>query len=311
MKFTYIPVLIAFTMLLQSCVSLEKFKDLNEDYSLVNERNENLKEEGSNLELTNTELNENLSRLTDQINDLELDTVSLGKNYRRKDRAYNDLNSSYELLAKNNSSAMAKQAKNNRNLMERLGQLELDLQDREKAIESREQDLSKLKDLLKEKDENLSRLKSSVSDALLGFSGEGLSLNQRDGKLYVSLENSLLFASGSWKVNQKGENAIGELAKVLVKHSDLQIMIEGHTDDVPYNGSGVIKDNWDLSVMRATSIVRILNDKTGLNAKQITAAGKASFSPLVGNTSVENRAVNRRTEIILSPNVDALMNLLE
>ncbi len=311
MKFTYIPVLIAFTMLLQSCVSLEKFKDLNEDYSLVNERNENLKEEGSNLELTNTELNENLSRLTDQINDLELDTVSLGKNYRRKDRAYNDLNSSYELLAKNNSSAMAKQAKNNRNLMERLGQLELDLQDREKAIESREQDLSKLKDLLKEKDENLSRLKSSVSDALLGFSGEGLSLNQRDGKLYVSLENSLLFASGSWKVNQKGKNAIGELAKVLVKHSDLQIMIEGHTDDVPYNGSGVIKDNWDLSVMRATSIVRILNDKTGLNAKQITAAGKASFSPLVGNTSVENRAVNRRTEIILSPNVDALMNLLE
>ncbi len=311
MKFTYIPVLIAFTMLLQSCVSLEKFKDLNEDYSLVNERNENLKEEGRNLELTNTELNENLSRLTDQINDLELDTVSLGKNYRRKDRAYNDLNSSYELLAKNNSSAMAKQAKNNRNLMERLGQLELDLQDREKAIESREQDLSKLKDLLKEKDENLSRLKSSVSDALLGFSGEGLSLNQRDGKLYVSLENSLLFASGSWKVNQKGKNAIGELAKVLVKHSDLQIMIEGHTDDVPYNGSGVIKDNWDLSVMRATSIVRILNDKTGLNAKQITAAGKASFSPLVGNTSVENRAVNRRTEIILSPNVDALMNLLE
>ena len=311
MKFTYSPVLIAFTMLLQSWVSLEKFKDLNEDYSLVNERNENLKEEGRNHELTNTELNENLSRLTDQINDLELDTVSLGKNYRRKDRAYNDLNSSYELLAKNNSSAMAKQAKNNRNLMERLGQLELDLQDREKAIESREQDLSKLKDLLKEKDENLSRLKSSVSDALLGFSGEGLSLNQRDGKLYVSLENSLLFASGSWKVNQKGKNAIGELAKVLVKHSDLQIMIEGHTDDVPYNGSGVIKDNWDLSVMRATSIVRILNDKTGLNAKQITAAGKASFSPLVGNTSVENRAVNRRTEIILSPNVDALMNLLE
>jgi len=311
MKFTYIPVFIAFTMLLQSCVSLEKFKDLNEDYSLVNERNENLKEEGRNLELTNTELNESLSRLTDRINDLELDTVSLGKNYRRKDRAYNDLNSSYELLAKNNSSAMAKQAKNNRNLMERLGQLELDLQDREKAIESREQDLSKLKDLLKEKDENLSRLKSSVSDALLGFSGEGLSLNQRDGKLYVSLENSLLFASGSWKVNQKGENAIGELAKVLVKHSDLQIMIEGHTDDVPYNGSGVIKDNWDLSVMRATSIVRILNNKTGLNAKQITAAGKASFSPLVGNTSVENRAVNRRTEIILSPNVDALMNLLE
>lgn len=311
MNSIFLTTLLACSLLFNSCVSLEKYKDLNEEYSSVNKANETLKKGRRDLALRNTELNENLSSLRSRLKDLQTDTVSLGKDYRRKIRAYNDLSSSYELLAKNNSSAMEKQAKENRNLTEQLGQMELDLQEREKSIQSREQDVYKLKELLKEKDANLSRLKSSVSKALLGFSGEGLTLNQRDGKLYVSLENSLLFASGSWKVNEKGEKAIGELAKVLVKYSDLQIMIEGHTDDIPYNGSGVIKDNWDLSVMRATSIVRILNDNPGLKAKQITAAGKGSYSPLVSNSTVENRAINRRTEIILSPNIDALMHLLE
>jgi len=164
---------------------------------------------------------------------------------------------------------------------------------------------------LKQKDANLSSLKSSVANALLGFKGEGLSVEQRNGKLYVSLENSLLFASGSWKVNENGNMAITELSKVLAHQKDLQILVEGHTDNVPYNGAGLVKDNWDLSVMRATSIVKILTNNKGLNALNITAAGKGPFSPVVENNSPENRAVNRRIEIILSPNMDELMNLLE
>ena len=221
------------------------------------------------------------------------------------------MSASYELLIKNNSNTMAKQAEENRSLMERLGQMDIDLQERARAIKSREEEMLQLQQLLKEKDDNLSRLKSSVANALLGFKGEGLTVEERDGKLYVSLENSLLFPSGSWKVNDNGKKAIVELAKVLVQQSDIQIMVEGHTDDVPYKGTGLIKDNWDLSVMRATAIVRILANNKGLKANRITAAGKGSHSPLVENNSSENRAVNRRTEIILSPNMDKLMELLD
>jgi len=294
-----------------SCVSVKKFKDLDADYLSANKTNELLSQENRDLDMVNMELNENVLRLSKRASSLELDTINLGIDFRKKVRAYTDLSSSYEMLIKSNSTTMAKQAKENRSLMERLGQMDIDLQERERAILSREQDVLALENLLQLKDENLNQLKNSVASALLGFTGEGLTVEQRDGKLYVSLENSLLFASGSWTVNDMGKQAINELAKVLAKQTDLQIMVEGHTDDVPYNGSGIIKDNWDLSVMRATAIVRVLSNNKGLDAKKITAAGKGPYSPLVENNSPENRAINRRTEIILSPNMDELMNLLD
>ena len=311
MKLKHLFVFIFSVCVFQSCVSLKKFKDLDANYLSANQEKEFLRQEHRDLQLINAELNENVLRLSKRSSSLEADTIALGKDYRKKVRAYSDLSSSYELLIKNNSTTMAKQAEENRALMERLGQMDVDLQERERAIKSREQDMLELEGLLKEKDDNLSRLKSSVASALLGFKGEGLTVEQRDGKLYVSLENSLLFASGSWTVNEKGKNAINELAKVLVKQSDIQILVEGHTDDVPYKGTGLIKDNWDLSVMRATAIVRILTNNKGLKGHSITAAGKGPYSPLVENNSSENRAINRRTEIILSPNMDKLMDLLE
>lgn len=311
MKLKYLFVFIFSVSVFQSCVSIKKFKDLDADYLSANQQLEIQKQELSDFKLLSTELNENVLSLSKRASSLEADTISLGKAYRKKVRAYNDLSASYELLIKNNSNTMAKQAEENRALMERLGQMDIDLQERERAIKSREEEMLQLQQLLKEKDDNLSRLKSSVANALLGFKGEGLTVEERDGKLYVSLENSLLFPSGSWKVNDNGKKAIVELAKVLVQQSDIQIMVEGHTDDVPYKGTGLIKDNWDLSVMRATAIVRILSNNKGLKANRITAAGKGSHSPLVENNSSENRAVNRRTEIILSPNMDKLMELLD
>ena len=311
MKPKYILVVILYFLTMQSCVSLKKFKDLDANYTQLNYLKDSLNYHNSDLELVNSELNDNVFRLSLRSSSLENDTILLGKEFRRKSRAYQDLSSSYEVLMKNNSTTMAKQAKENKELMERLGQMEVDLQERELAIKSREQDVENLNNLLKQKDANLSSLKSSVANALLGFKGEGLSVEQRNGKLYVSLENSLLFASGSWKVNKNGKVAITELSKVLAHQKDLQIMVEGHTDNMPYNGAGLVKDNWDLSVMRATSIVKILTNNKGLNALNITAAGKGAFSPLVENDSPENRAINRRIEIILSPNIDELMNLLE
>ena len=311
MKLKYLFVFIFSVSTFQSCVSVKKFKDLDVDYLSANQQLEIQKQELSDFKLLSTELNENVLSLSKRASSLEADTIALGKAYRKKVRAYNDLSASYELLIKNNSTTMAKQAEENRALMERLGQMDIDLQERERAIKSREEEMLQLQQLLKEKDDNLSRLKSSVASALLGFQGEGLTVEEREGKLYVSLENSLLFPSGSWKVNEKGKKAIVELAKVLVQQPDIQIMVEGHTDDVPYKGTGLIKDNWDLSVMRATAIVRVLANNKGLKAHSITAAGKGPYSPLVENNSSESRAVNRRTEIILSPNMDKLMELLD
>ena len=311
MKLKYLFVFVFSVNAFQSCVSIKKFKDLDADYLSANQQLEIQKQELSDFKLLSTELNENVLSLSKRASSLEADTTYLGKAYRKKDRAYNDLGASYELLIKNNSNTMAKQAEENRALMERLGQMDIDLQERARAIKSREEEMLQLQQLLKEKDDNLSRLKSIVASALLGFKGEGLTVEEREGKLYVSLENSLLFPSGSWKVNENGKKAIVELAKVLVQQSDIQIMVEGHTDNVPYKGTGLIKDNWDLSVMRATAIVRILANNKGLKVNRITAAGKGSHSPLVENTSSENRAVNRRTEIILSPNMDKLMELLD
>ena len=311
MKLKYLFVFVFSVNAFQSCVSIKKFKDLDADYLSANQQLEIQKQELSDFKLLSTELNENVISLSKRASSLEADTTDLGKAYRKKHRAYNDLSASYELLIKNNSNSMAKQAEENRSLMERLGQIDIDLQERARAIKSREEEMFQLQQLLKEKDNNLSRLKSSVASALLGFKGEGLTVEEREGKLYVSLENSLLFPSGSWKVNENGKKAIVELAKVLVQQSDIQITVEGHTDNVPYKGAGLIKDNWDLSVMRATAIVRILANNKGLKVNRITAAGKGSHSPLVENTSSENRAVNRRTEIILSPNMDKLMELLD
>ena len=311
MKLKYLFVFVISFSFFQSCVSIKKFKDLDAEYLSANKQLEIYKQELSDFKLLSTELNENLLSLSKRASSLESDTIDLGKAYRKKVRAYDDLSVSYELLIKNNSNTMAKQAEENRTLMERLGQMDIDLQERARAIKSREEEMLQLQQLLKEKDYDLSRLKSSVADALLGFKGEGLTVEERDSKLYVSLENSLLFPSGSWEVNENGKKAIVELAKVLVHQSDIQITVEGHTDNVPYMGTGLIKDNWDLSVMRATAIVRILANNKGLKLNRITAAGRGSHSPLVENNSSENRAVNRRTEIILSPNMDKLMELLD
>ena len=311
MKLKYLFVFVISFSLIQSCVSIKKFKDLDAEYLSANKQLDIYKQELSDFKLLSTELNENLLSLSKRASSLESDTIDLGKAYRKKVRAYDDLSVSYELLIKNNSNTMAKQAEENRTLMERLGQMDIDLQERARAIKSREEEMLQLQQLLKEKDYDLSRLKSSVADALLGFKGEGLTVEERDSKLYVSLENSLLFPSGSWEVNENGKKAIVELAKVLVQQSDIQITVEGHTDNVPYMGTGLIKDNWDLSVMRATAIVRILANNKGLKLNRITAAGRGSHSPLVENNSSENRAVNRRTEIILSPNMDKLMELLD
>ena len=140
---------------------------------------------------------------------------------------------------------------------------------------------------------------------------EDIEISVEKGVVFVSISDKLLFRSGSYNVTNAAKEVLGKVAKVVNNKPDFEFMVEGHTDNVPYKGTGLIKDNWDLSVMRATAIVRILANNKGLKANRITAAGKGPHSPLVENNSSENRAVNRRTEIILSPNMDKLMELLD
>jgi chemotaxis protein MotB len=153
-------------------------------------------------------------------------------------------------------------------------------------------------------------LKKKLSDALTGFEGKGLTITQKNGKVYVSMDESLLFASGKTNVEPKGVDALKNVAKVLEQNTDINVMVEGHTDDVPMKGAGEIKDNWDLSVMRATSVTKIMLNAASIDAKRITSAGRGEFFPLDPAKTPDARKKNRRTEIILTPKLDELLKVL-
>jgi chemotaxis protein MotB len=178
-------------------------------------------------------------------------------------------------------------------------------------LKKREARVAELEGILKSKDEASNELKKKLSDALLGFEGKGLTITQKNGKVYVSMDESLLFASGSTAVEAKGIEALKKVAKVLEQNADINVMIEGHTDDVPMTGKGDIKDNWDLSVMRATSIVKIITKNSTVDPRRLTAAGRGEYFPIDPAKTADARKKNRRTEIILTPKLDELLKVLE
>jgi chemotaxis protein MotB len=170
--------------------------------------------------------------------------------------------------------------------------------------------LAELQAAIHKQDSITNALRKAVADALMGFEGKGLTVHMKDGKVYVSLEEKLLFASGKWVVSKDGTDALKDLAKVLEKNPDINVLIEGHTDNVPLNSQNQVEDNWDLSVMRATSIVKILLANGKINPTRLVASGRGEFLPVVPNNSASNKAKNRRTEIILSPKLDELMQII-
>lgn len=185
------------------------------------------------------------------------------------------------------------------------------LDDLTAELKKREARVSELEDVLRKKDEAANELKKKLSDALLGFEGKGLTITQKNGKVYVSMDESLLFASGSTSVEAKGIEALKKVAKVLEQNIDINVLIEGHTDDVPMVGKGDIKDNWDLSVMRATSIVKIITKNSSVDPRRLTGAGRGEYFPIDSAKTTEARKKNRRTEIILTPKLDELFKVLE
>lgn len=207
--------------------------------------------------------------------------------------------------------ALARKEGNLDKLDKDLSQMKIELEKTRVGLLERELRVMELEDLISAKDSAVARLKDKLTEALVGFIDQGLTVEQRDGKVYVSMEDRLLFASGSWQVDLKGREALKNLAKALEGQPDLGILIEGHTDNVPYKGSGQVKDNWDLSVMRATSIVKILTNESSIDPKQLTAAGRSEYLPLEEGDAPEARKKNRRTDIIIAPRLDELFKLLE
>ncbi|RIY11856.1 cell envelope biogenesis protein OmpA [Hymenobacter rubripertinctus] len=178
-------------------------------------------------------------------------------------------------------------------------------------LTAREAKLGELQKALAEKDRAVDALKASVSNALRGFKGTDLQVEMRNGKVYVSLSEQLLFKSGSTRVDPKGQEALKQLAAVLQQQPDVNVVVEGHTDNVPFSrAAGAMQDNWDLSVLRATEIARLLTTG-GVAPERVTASGRSQYVPVAPNSSPENKALNRRTEIILTPKLNELFKILD
>ncbi|MBG8553521.1 OmpA family protein [Hymenobacter guriensis] len=178
-------------------------------------------------------------------------------------------------------------------------------------LRSKEARIAEMQRILEQKDQAVKALRQKVADALLGFNANDLQVNLRNGKVYVSLSEQLLFKSGSTKVDPKGQEALKKLATALQGNQDVNVLVEGHTDNVPIlKGTAGLQDNWDLSVLRATEITRILT-QAGLSSTQVTPSGRAQYAPVAQNDTPANKSLNRRTEIILTPKLDELFQILE
>jgi chemotaxis protein MotB len=314
-----------------SCVSSKKYSDLRQKNEECNKSVDRLTTENRALTTSQTELNARLEKLRKELAEAEADTArlfsekeSLLAEKRSLKSDYEELSGRYEKMAAGSSQESARLIADLKNTQEQLQQredrlqkLESELKVKEQRLASAGQELEKrehrvkeLEGILSRKDSAVTALKNAVSNALVGFKESGLTVEQRNSKVYVSLEERLLFASGSVTVEKKGEEALKQLAKVLEKKPDIHVLIEGHTDDVPISG-GPYKDNWDLSVMRATSIVRILTSGSRINPAQLTAAGRGEHVPVDPARTPEARRKNRRTEIILSPKLEELFKVLD
>jgi chemotaxis protein MotB len=212
------------------------------------------------------------------------------------------LNKNYENLKASSGSTVA-------SLSDDLKNKQNELQKKESDLKEKEAKLKELERIINRQDSIMSALTGTVKNALLGFKADELQVYMKDGKVYVSMSDKLLFKSGSPDVEAKGKEAIQKLAEVLNKNPDISIAIEGHTDNVPIR-TAVFKDNWDLSAARATNVVRMLTDEYGMDPHRLTASGKGEFFPVADNTSSEGKAKNRRTEIVLSPKLDELMKAI-
>lgn len=265
--------------------------------------------------------NGDLDSLSIQLNKLKQDTTKLGTEKRSKSQQLAKLEKEHSQLSTNYKNLLSSSGKQTRDLVQQQEQLQviqqhLDKTKRENdslsnSLAEREKKVQELEQVLANKDKFVQDLKNKISNALLNFKENDITVKVKNGKVYVSLAEQLLFGSGSIDVDAKGVTALQQLAKAIKDQKDINIMVEGHTDNVPVSKkSQYMQDNWDLSVMRATSITKILT-KAGVSPKQVTASGRGEFVPLAANDTEQNKQKNRRTEIVITPDLDELFRILE
>ncbi|MBS1485989.1 MAG: OmpA family protein [Bacteroidetes bacterium] len=314
MKLSF-PSFIFLSLLLSSCiVSKKKFDDMLA---------QKVKAEGELADKTKKldQANASISQLNDELKKIKKDNDSLSENLRANNKKLSDLNKDYEKLNNNYKLSLTKSGKLNQDLAQQRDQL-LAIQDNlektrlqndslSRSLAEREKKVKELEQVLAKKDKAVQDLKNKISNALLNFKENDLTVKVKNGKVYVSLAEQLLFGSGSIEVDKKGVGALQQLAKAIKDQKDIHMMIEGHTDNVPISvKSKYMEDNWDLSVLRATAITKILI-KAGMTPNQITSAGHGEFSPVAPNDNAQNKQKNRRTEIIITPNLDELFKILD
>ena len=304
---------VAFT--LNACVSKKVYQDLESKYNKLRSSNSKLIEEKDDLLAAKKSLEDDLLKLNKEYDALSAQKAQLQSDLEALQHKYNNLDESYQALSAQSSKKLAEQSQKNQELLAQLEEKEtilaaesLRLENLQKELNARSAQIEELQSLINAKETQMQQLKDAISSALHNFEGKGLTVEHKNGKIYVSMENKLLFNSGSWAVGSEGKKAVEQLASVLAENSDINVLIEGHTDNVPYKGT-TVSDNWDLSVKRATAIVRILEDKK-VNPTQITAAGRSEYVPVATNETKEGKAKNRRIEIILAPNLDEISKLL-
>ena len=314
-----------------SCVPARKYEELKAKKDTCKEENTTLKSQNQNLEENNKELTASLEMLNKEKSAIENDKELQERSYDLMKNNYNNINATYqllldknkELLAGNNfatTKLMTQLQKNQEELQvkeDALRTLEASLHKKESALSDlnvtlaeREKRVNELESIIAKKDAAVTALKDKVKAALLGFENNGLTIEQKNGKVYVSLDENLLFSSGSYNVGSKGIVVLKKLAIVLEQSPDINVLVEGHTDNVPMKSQGAIADNWDLSVKRATSVVKIMTENSTVNPKRLTAAGRGEYSPLDLSNTAEGRKKNRRIEVILTPKLDELFKLL-
>lgn len=345
MKKILLLLVLSGSIIFSSCVSKQKYMESQSALSTCKKTYKALESKSLDLEIANGELLSDKTALNKQIKQLEADTSACSRKYKDLNIRYESLKSSFDDLSKSYHKLDAANKKESAVILKNIQDLQLNLEAKERELqqtmereerrfrnmndslqmlsdsltqksmdlERQQKRLSELRSILDKKEEDVKLLKEKIKQALQGFDGSDLIVYEKNGKVYVSMEEQLLFASGSFKIDKRGEEALKKLADVLASDPDINVSIEGHTDNVPYKAAATaqIKDNWDLSVMRATTVVKTLIKFGNINPKRLTASGRGEYVPLDKNNTKEARAKNRRTEIILTPKLDALFEILE
>lgn len=305
---------------LSACVSSKKFKALEAIQKTCSEELASLKQANQDYEAKVKALQGQIDAMKIETAALKSDTAKSGSALRSASRELgkamkelDDLNKTFEKYRSTGAkeaSALQKQLEQKnvelQKKSEDLVALEAELKNKQKLLEEREQRVNELEELLKRQEDALKNLKKKVSDALIGFENQGLKVEQKNGKIYVSMEAKLLFKSGSIVVEAEGKKALLQIGKALENETDLEIVVEGHTDTDKLSSASIPRNNWELSVLRATSVVEILLANSAMNPSKIVAAGRSEFQPV----DPADKAKNRRIEIIISPDLDELFSII-